>query len=209
MNHIDNLINSVYSIYPRIGQNKTEILELSKVIYKLSPKNVLEIGTQYGGTFYLLSKLSNCGKKISVDLEEGIHGGISIDEIKNRNKFLESEFTDIHFLNSDSHEQSTLKKVEKILDGESVDVLFIDGDHTYDGVKKDFEMYRHLVRDGGMIIFHDINYMSFDPSCEVYKFWDELKNKEEFKKYSIYEINHNCSWVSHNEVMGGIGVIQT
>jgi hypothetical protein len=34
--------------------------------------------------------------------------------------------------------------------------LFIDGDHTYEGVRRDFEMYSPLVRKGGIIAFHDI-----------------------------------------------------
>jgi len=36
------------------------------------------------------------------------------------------------------------------------DFLFIDGDHTYEGVEGDFEMYSPLVRRGGIIAFHDI-----------------------------------------------------
>jgi len=42
------------------------------------------------------------------------------------------------------------------LNGEPLDFLFIDGDHTYEGVKRDFEMYSPLVRNGGIIAFHDI-----------------------------------------------------
>ena len=35
------------------------------------------------------------------------------------------------------------------------DVLIIDGEHSYAGVKADFENYRHFVRRGGFIIFDD------------------------------------------------------
>jgi len=38
---------------------------------------------------------------------------------------------------------------------EPLDVLFIDGDHTYDGVKKDFERHAPNVKPGGVILFHD------------------------------------------------------
>ena len=39
-----------------------------------------------------------------------------------------------------------------------IDVLFIDGDHSYEGVKKDFTSWEpHLVR-GGYILFHDANF---------------------------------------------------
>jgi len=55
----------------------------------------------------------------------------------------------------------------------SVDVLFIDGDHTYEGVKRDFELYFSKVAVGGVIIFHDATkgYSSFP---DVVKLMDEL-----------------------------------
>ena len=37
-----------------------------------------------------------------------------------------------------------------------MDFLFIDGDHSYEGVKRDFADYAPLVRPGGLIAFHDI-----------------------------------------------------
>ena len=41
--------------------------------------------------------------------------------------------------------------------GEPLDLLFIDGDHSYDGVRADFELYGRLVRPGGLIALHDVN----------------------------------------------------
>jgi len=38
----------------------------------------------------------------------------------------------------------------------AVDLLFIDGDHSYEGCRLDFEMYRDLVAPDGLIVFHDI-----------------------------------------------------
>jgi predicted O-methyltransferase YrrM len=49
----------------------------------------------------------------------------------------------------------TLEEVKRILGGEKADFLFIDGDYTYEGVKRDL-MYSPLVREGGIIAFHDI-----------------------------------------------------
>ena len=34
-----------------------------------------------------------------------------------------------------------------------LDLLFIDGDHSYEGVRQDYKMYSKLVRDGGLIAF--------------------------------------------------------
>ncbi len=87
-------------------------------------------------------------------------------------------------LRKDSHNQETLEEVKNILSGNQLDFLFIDGDHTYEGVKKDFEMYSPLVRKGGIIAFHDI--INKDPlrkDIEVPKFWSVLKNR-----YRINEI---------------------
>jgi len=41
-------------------------------------------------------------------------------------------------------------------EGGELNFLFIDGDHTYEGVRKNFEMYSPLVRRGGIVAFHDI-----------------------------------------------------
>ena len=35
-------------------------------------------------------------------------------------------------------------------------LFIIDGDHRYEGVRRDFLAYRHFVRPGGIIVFHDI-----------------------------------------------------
>jgi len=52
----------------------------------------------------------------------------------------------------------------------SIDVLFIDGDHSYDYVKSDFERFSPYVREGGLILMHDISIKSFG----VCKYWEEI-----------------------------------
>jgi predicted O-methyltransferase YrrM len=69
--------------------------------------------------------------------------------------------------------------VENILKGRKLDFLFIDGDHRYEGVKMDFEMYGKLVGKGGIIAFHDICPHPPQTGCEVNKFWCEIKNRYE------------------------------
>ena len=83
-------------------------------------------------------------------------------------------------LRADSHSPKTFKLVKTVLADKKVDFLFIDGDHTYEGVKRDFNMYSSLVKEGGIIAFHDI--VEHDPrsSCKVNKFWNELKNDHEY-----------------------------
>jgi hypothetical protein len=59
-----------------MGQARTEISELAKLLQAAAPKRSLEIGTNYGGTLFLLCTLSPPGAKIiSVDLPSGPCGG--------------------------------------------------------------------------------------------------------------------------------------
>ena len=77
-------IDEVYTLIPNIGQNRSEIEALYSFLEKEKPKNVLEIGTQFGGTFYLWCKLAT-GKKISIDLVGGDYGGVGKLEVDERN----------------------------------------------------------------------------------------------------------------------------
>lgn len=39
-----------------------------------------------------------------------------------------------------------------------IDLLFIDGDHSYEGVKKDWDLYSQMLKSGSIVIFHDIGW---------------------------------------------------
>jgi hypothetical protein len=65
------------------------------------------------------------------------------------------------------------------LDGRSIDLLLIDGDHRYEGVKHDYETYSKYVRPGGLIAFHDIVKHN-DERVGVHKLWAELGGDYEF-----------------------------
>ena len=96
-----------------------------------------------------------------------------------------------------SHDYEMLENVESVIKGDLLDFLFIDGDHTYEGVKQDYEMYKHLVKPGGWIGFHDIKDTEFhrNANCRVDILWNELEgNKIEF--------------VDNSSPYGGIGFIQ-
>ena len=55
--------------------------------------------------------------------------------------------------------------------------IYIDGDHSYEGVKKDFNLFWPRLTHGGMMAFHDINTKGAynDSEFGVWKFWKELK----------------------------------
>lgn len=130
-------------------QIKAEILSFLDFVKAQDPQHVCEIGTADGGTNFLLSQaLPSVKLMIGVDLFV-------------KNKFKLSHFSkslqEIKFIDGSSYDDCIVNKVKQILgDDRQLDLLFIDGDHHYEGVKKDFLKYRHLVREKGIIVFHDI-----------------------------------------------------
>jgi predicted O-methyltransferase YrrM len=55
-------------------------------------------------------------------------------------------------------------------------ITILYDDHTYEGVKKDFEMYSPLVREGGIVAFHDIVPGLHEYVGGVPRFWREVKS---------------------------------
>jgi len=112
------------------------------------PGIVCEIGTEFGGTTFLLSHyLPDVETMISIDLF--VRHAAVLRAVKPARQ-------DVHYVHGSSYSPRIVRRVERLLKGRKLDVLFIDGDHRYEGVKRDFLSYRHLVRDGGSILFHDI-----------------------------------------------------
>jgi predicted O-methyltransferase YrrM len=179
-------------------QIKEEFVELLKIFRELNPKYILEIGTANGGTLFCFCKLAEDDATIiSIDLPGGPFGGGYPEWKIPIYQAFAKENQKLYLLRKDSHQRETLEEVKKILNGNHLDFLFIDGDHSYEGVKKDFEMYSQLVRKGGIIAFHDIAKHQLDPGCEVEKLWKEIKNDFNFK-----ELNKDI-----NQYWAGIGIL--
>jgi predicted O-methyltransferase YrrM len=161
-------------------QNRNELSRLLKLIQSLHPSIILEIGTAKGGTLFLFSRVcAPSGILMSIDLPGGWYGGgYPAWKAFLYRKFARSHQI-IHLLRGDSHSREMSEKVIELLGGKRIDVLFIDGDHSYEGVKKDFINYRNVVRKEGIIVFHDIVYNKFDPDIEVSRFWNEIKSQYE------------------------------
>ncbi len=162
------------SIEPR--QNPIEIEELYKIICNLSPSQILEIGTARGGTLYLWTQAASDNALIvSVDLPGGKFGAAyPLCRVSFYHSFAKQK-QKLFLLRKDSHDTQTIKEVIDLYRGHPIDFAFIDGDHTYEGVKSDFLNYGHLVRPGGIIAFHDILPRPEFPDIQVYKFWQEIK----------------------------------
>ena len=97
-----------------------------------------------------------------------------------------------------------------------IDVLFIDGDHSYEGVKTDFELYSNILSDNGIIIIHDTdeNYeetliVSEEAKKDHHRFDGPSKFIKELEKNPNYNlINlHNFRILMDKPSSSGITII--
>ena len=74
-----------------------------------------------------------------------------------------------------------------------IDVLFIDGDHSYEGVKLDFDLYSKILSDKGIIMIHDTD-ESYENNLIVSedskKHWDKFDGPAKL----IKELSNNKDW---------------
>jgi len=112
--------------------------------------NYVEIGS-YAGASAALMLHNPKVNVVSIDIadpikQEDVHNNISIFfDYDNKKRF--------DYIEGSSHAKETkIKLLNKI---KEIDILFIDGDHSYDSVAKDFDMYSDLVSKNGYIIFDD------------------------------------------------------
>lgn len=157
-------------------QIPSEIEALLRRVRALRPRTVLEIGTYQGGTLFLLATIADDDALLlSVDLPQGRFGGGYTRRRRKLYRSFSRSRQRIELLQRDSHDRETQETVERMVAARGVDVLLIDGDHSYDGVKSDFLAYSRLVRSGGLIIFHDIVPGPEENVGGVPQFWKELK----------------------------------
>lgn len=178
-------------------QNYSEIYQAAEFYKNLKAKNFMEIGTDQGGTFAIWSKLSaEDGIRISVDLPHGPYGVSSYDVTK-RDEYLKSLGSNVHTIHGSSHEIHIKEQVKNLLGETLLDFLFIDGDHTYEGVKQDYEMYKEFVKPGGWIGFHDIKNTEFhrNTNCRVDTLWEEIGE-------------NGVAFLDPDSQYGGIGFVQ-
>lgn len=180
----------------QMEQIPEEIWPFAEWLWNRHPHHVLEIGVRHGGTSALWHGLCT-GKVIGIDWEGRDSLGSACSGLtKKRHQELIDTYPRFRSVLGDSRSQATLKRVDI---GKTFDFIFIDGDHSYEGVRADFTNYRPLLSTGGCIAFHDIvdTPTTRGAGQGVFRFWSELKAQypDSWREFCV-----NGEW-------GGIGVI--
>ena len=201
MNKVEDLVNYhckqyLYDHY-LFQQVYEEILTFSYWLSGFKPHNILEIGFK-GSTFHIFSELST-GKKAAVDIfDDG--------KVKTAHYMMYGEDFKLFIDNSQTVE--TRDKVKDFCP--QYDLIFIDGDHSYDGVKRDFELYRELLSPRGFVVFHDIDpehVFRDGAGGQVYRFWQDLNFGSKTNIVATKSSGKvNC--LGQSEHFGGIGLWQ-
>lgn len=136
--------------------------------------NYVEIGCFAGGSACLMLQRPNTNV-ISIDI------GYPIKKetvLKNVDK-LNVHNNKYHYILGNSSDPNTIAELKKILKTTKIDILFIDGDHSYLGVTNDFNNYEQYVNFNGYIVFDDYNDNQYSPEVK------QAVSKLNFKNYDI------------------------
>lgn|GEM_PF-2937274 len=150
---------------------------------------ILEIGVLFGvASICFYEFCSPCFKSVQmtlVDPFDGYYGPGAADIISGvpvTRKATQANLdnnaiprADYEILQGFSHDPDVLSEASK----SDYDVLLIDGDHSYEGVRKDYELYAPLVREGGIILFDDYNVNEWP---DIKNFVDKLHKKNDALK---------------------------
>lgn len=140
------------------------------------PELLVELGTHRGASYLAFCQaVQSCAaptRCYAVDTWQGDeHAGEYGDEV-----FL--PLLDYHQRNYADFSRLLRMRFEEAVeyfDDGTVDVLHIDGLHTYDAVRGDFETWKNKLSPRAVVLFHDINVRERD--FGVWKYWNEIRTQ--------------------------------
>ncbi len=161
---VNHTMNAILKLHPRVT-HPSEYIALA-TLAAATRHNILEVGCYLGySTCIMASALSGNRKIFAVDMfdrEKGWKHNTSDDWIfKNYSQLewaqktvAELGFTDrVEFIKSTSADYA--EKLNALPKKEKYDLIFIDGDHSYEGCMQDLALYAPLLEPGGFIAAHD------------------------------------------------------
>ncbi len=154
------------------------------LVRHFKPSIIVELGSYAGGSLFAMCQAVQDEKYQAyihaIDTWQGdAHSGLYSNEVYE--SVLKTVSTKFQNLSIGLH-RMTFDEAVKVYPDYSIDLLHIDGYHTYEAVKHDWETWLRKVSTTGIVLFHDIAVKEGD--FGVYKFWDEIKN--DYKHYEFY-----------------------
>ena len=146
---------------------------------QLKPKIIVELGSHYG-----VSLFSFCEAAETLGIETHIYGIDTWQGDEQAGYYGDDVYNKVRTHLDQFHKQraSLLRclfdEAVKNFQDKSIDLLHIDGLHTYDAVKHDFLTWKPKLHEEGTILFHDINVR--EKNFGVWKLWEEIKRDNEF-----------------------------
>lgn len=144
------------------SQDGWEMWQMLEHVAMLEPKVIVEIGCDGGGFLYTLKKAFPKADIVGIEIKE------------------RKELYPYHVIYGDSQSPDTVSRLVSHIRPSSIDFLFIDGDHHYEAVKTEYQLYAPLVRRGGIIGFHDTNSRGIE-GVEVDRFMRELDHLQSYQ----------------------------
>jgi predicted O-methyltransferase YrrM len=140
--------------------------------------NYVEIGCYAGGSACLMLQRKETNV-ISIDIGEPISEEVVLNNIKKHN-IHKNNFS---YIKGNSQILETKERLKSIMNEykyQEIDILFIDGDHSFNSIHNDFNLYEDLVSIDGYIVFDDYNDSQYSPDVNgaVNNIVSNLKNYE-------------------------------
>lgn len=147
---------------------ENEIMVLSAICAALQPRNVFEFGTFTGASTLAIAANSPSDVKIhTLDIppedRKSHRTGVGSDipfEFEIGQAFRGTKWeSNIQILTADA------RKLDVSDFKQSMDLVFVDADHTYSFVKNDTEKALQMLKPGGVILWHDYRWDDESPEC--------------------------------------------
>ncbi|MBG31019.1 MAG: hypothetical protein CMI31_13630 [Opitutae bacterium] len=143
---------------------------------ELKPKLMVELGTHYGDSYFTF-----CQARKELELETACYAVDTWEGDEQAGNYDKSVFETVQRVNADHYAEfsylvrSTFADALSQFEEDTIDLLHIDGFHSYDAVAEDFHSWFPKVRENGIVLLHDVK--ERQSGFGVWKLWEELGDR--------------------------------